>query len=123
MFVFVSQGLMALAFARVLWLASIHCGSLVGSLQLSVLGWSPQDQALFGQFMTLPRTALQRCFTMPFLRVHGTSDVWRIATIGAALGYALVGQTFRRLLPMGIGSSVSTRTLTALQFGVVSDEK
>eukprot|EP01047_Picozoa_sp_COSAG01_P014543 COSAG01_NODE_710_length_14110_cov_94.506745_12_plen_177_part_00 len=113
-------GLMGLALARVLWLASIHCNSLVGLLQLSVLHWTPQDQANFGQLITLPRMVLQRCFTMPFMRLRGMSDVWRTSTVGAALGYALVGQTFRRLLPLRFGAqTVSMKTLTALQFGLV----
>ena len=110
-------GLCALALARVFWLSSIHCGSLLGSLQLGVLGWNPQDQANFGQAMNLPRIVLQRCFTLPFLARYGTNDVWRISTIGAALGYALVGQSFRRWVPMTGGFSL--KSVTMLQYGVI----
>ena len=35
---------------------------------------------------------LSRCFTTPFLRVSGTRDVWRISTLGSALGFVLIGQ-------------------------------
>jgi hypothetical protein len=108
----------------VLWLASTSVGSLLGSFQLgpATLGWTPADQASFSQFSTPLRVCLQRGFTMPFLRQHGTKSVWFQATAVAALGYSLLGQTHRLLGPAARSlEAVGMRVKTAhmLQYMLV----
>ena len=128
-------GLFALAISRVLWRASTRVGYLIAPLQLSVLNWSPDQQGVFNQLiMPTLNIPLSRLVVQPALRVQGIRDVWRIATLGArtppvlaaanellayllsasgsALGYALIGQSFRRMLPL---SRLSLFTLTGLQ--------
>jgi hypothetical protein len=92
-------GLCALAATRVLWRAAVRVQILLSPLQLgnrdSLQGmdWKPEEQGNYnGLLMPLLNIPLSRCFTTPFLRVSGTRDVWRISTLGSALGFVLIGQ-------------------------------
>jgi hypothetical protein len=101
-------GLCALALTRVLWRAAVRVQSLLSPLQLGNrealqgMEWKPEEQGNYnGLLMPLLNIPLSRCFITPLLRISGTRDVWRISTLGSALGFVLIGQSFRRLLPLG----------------------